>query len=417
MEFEIKDLNPTKKSISFKFLKEEIDKEKNEIIKKYKKNINLPGFRPGKVPPEIIKARFKKEIDQEVLESLSQKSLDELLKEKDWKIVGEIEFLEEIYEDDFFKTEIEFSILPQIDVPSLEGIEIKREEVSVKDEEIEKEIERFRNSKAKLIDAEGSIKEDYLAICKLTGSYENEEKEIDFGYQYLSPTGKDPVPELLGKNIGDKIVFSKDFPPDDPSPHKGKKINFKGTIEEIKVLSFPDLNVELIKSDYPDLNSIEEFKDFLKDKILNEKKNEEKEKIKEEVVNQLLAKTDIQIPKPLLDNEIKNYVHEVAKNLYTRNYDLQKIDWEKIAKEYEPKAIKKLQKSLLLNAFAQNFGIEVTDEEVLNYIRKFCEENNLDYEKIVKENREKGNFEEIRLELKINKAIDQILEKLNLQNA
>ncbi|MEJ5166293.1 MAG: trigger factor family protein, partial [Thermoanaerobaculia bacterium] len=112
MEFEIKDLNPTKKAISFKFFKEEIEKEKTDVVNKIKRMATLPGFRPGKVPPEIIKARFKKEIEEDILGNLIEKNVKEILKEKEWKLIGEVIFQEKAFEEDFFKAEVEFYILP-----------------------------------------------------------------------------------------------------------------------------------------------------------------------------------------------------------------------------------------------------------------------------------------------------------------
>ena len=413
MEFELKDIEPTKKSISFKFFKEEIEKEKNEVVIKIKKMAKLPGFRPGKVPADIIKARFKKEIEEDIIENLTENNIKEIIKEKNWKIIGDIIISEKSFEENFYKSVAEFFILPKIELPTLENIELKKENVEVSDKEIEEEIENYRKSKGKFETAEGPVKDDYYALCKLYGRYENEEKEIDFGFEYLSPTGKNPVPELLGKNKGDEIRFFKDFPPDDPSPHKGRKVNFRAVIEEMKIFKYPELDMEQIKNDFSNLNSLEEFKDFVKDKILEKKKKTFQEKLKEDLLNQLLAKVEIPIPPPLLEREIKRYIQNTAMVFYEKNYDINKIDWEKAYQEYEPKAIKNLQKFLLLEAFSESLKVEVADEEVLNNIRKLCEMNNLDYDEKIKEFRKNGTFEDIRIDIKMEKTIDKILEIIN----
>lgn len=413
MEFELKDIEPTKKSISFKFFKEEIEKEENEVVKKIKKMAKLPGFRPGKVPADIIKARFKKEIEEDILENLTEKNIKEIIKEKNWKLIGDIIISEKNFEEDHFKSVVEFFIYPAIELPTFENIELKKEDIEISDKEIEEEIENYRKSKGKFEEAEGPIKDDYYALCKLLGNYENEEKEIDFGFEYLSPTGKNPVPELLGKNKGDEVRFSKDFPPDDLSPHKGKKVNFKAIIEEMKIFKYPELDMELIRKDFPNLNSLEEFKDFVKNKIFEKKKKLFQEKLKEDLLNQLLAKVEIPVPQPLLEIEKKKYIQEKAMALYEKNYDVSQLDWKKILNDYEPKAIKKLQKFLLLEAFSESLKVEVTDEEVLNDIRKFCESNGLDYEEKIKEYRKSGAFEDIKIDIKMEKTIDKILETIN----
>lgn len=415
MEFEIKDLNPTKKAVSFKFFKEEIEREKKDVVNKIKKMANLPGFRPGKVPTEIIKARFKKEIEEDVLGNLIEKNVQEILKEKDWKLIGEVIFQDKVFEEEFFKAEVEFYILPKIEIPSLENLDLKKEEVEVSEKEVEEEIENYKKSKGFLENSEGPVKEENLVLCKLQGSYEGEEKVMDFGFQYLSPTGKDPVPELLGKNLKEEFSFFKDFPPDDPSPHRGKKVNFKGTIEEIKLLKYPELDLDFIKKDFPEINSMEEFKDFLRKKILEQKKRNAEDKLREDLINQLLARVDIPVPEPLLENEKRRYLQQVALSLYEKNYDINKMDWEKITREYEPRALKNLQKQLLLQSFAENLKIEISDEEVLKYIKKYCDENNLDYEREIKVYRQKGIFEEVREDLRIERTQRAILEKLGLQ--
>ncbi|MEJ5166311.1 MAG: hypothetical protein WHV67_04715, partial [Thermoanaerobaculia bacterium] len=228
--------------------------------------------------------------------------------------------------------------------------------------------------------------------------------------------GKDPVPELLGKNLKEEFTFSKDFPPDDPSPHRGKKVNFRGTIEEIKILKYPELDVDFIKKDFPDINSVEEFKDFVKKRIMEKKKRAAENKLKEDLINQLLARVDIPVPEPLLENEKRRYLQEVALSLYEKNYDINKLDWEKITKDYEPKAIRNIQKNLLLEGFAQNLGIEISDGEVLEYIKAYCEANGLDYEREIKQYRQKGIFEEIRADLRMERTLKEILQKMGLQN-
>lgn len=415
MELEIRDLNPTKKTVSFKFFKEEIEREKKDVVNKIKKMANLPGFRPGKVPAEIIKARFKKEIEEDILGNLIEKNMQEILKEKDWKLIGEVVFQDKVFEEEFFKAEVEFYILPKIEIPSLENLDLKREEVEVSEREVEEEIENYKKSKGFLENVEGPVREENLVLCKLQGSYEGEERVMDFGFQYLSPTGKDPVPELLGKNLKEDFSFSKDFPPDDPSPHRGKKVNFKGTIEEIKLLKYPELDLDFIKKDFPEINSMEEFRDFVRKKILEEKKRRAENKLREDLLNQLLARVDIPVPEPLLENEKRRYLQQVALSLYEKNYDINKMDWEKITREYEPTALKNLQKQLLFQSFAENLKIEISDEEVLKHIKKYCDENKLDYEREIRIYRQKGIFEEVREDLRIEKTQRAILEKLGLQ--
>ncbi len=332
MEFEIMDLNPTKKSISFKFFKEEVEKEKNEVVKKLKAMAKLPGFRPGKVPPEIIKARFKKEIEEEILDNLVNKNLENLIKEKNWKVVGDIIFSSKSFEDEFLKAEIEFYILPKLELPSLEGIDAELEEIAVTEEEIKDEIEKLQKSKPIVENSNLPVGEESVALCKVVGKYEGEEKEIDFRYKFLSPKGNDPVPELLGKNVGEEVIFSKEFPPDDPSPHRGKKVNFKAKIEEIKIVKYPEINDDFVKKEFPNLNSVEDLNEFIKNKILSFKKQKAEKDLKEKILNQLLEKIEIFVPEPMLQREINSYLHNTALTLYENNYDIKDMDWEKLSK-------------------------------------------------------------------------------------
>lgn len=415
MEFEILDLNPTKKTISFKFCKEEIEKERDEVVKEIKKIVRIPGFRPGKVPPEIIKLRFKKEIEEKIIENLTNKNLEELKKQKNLKIIGDVILKETSFEDDYFKSEVEFHVLPNINLPKLTDIEIKKEEIEISEEEIDKEIEKIKTSKAKMEDSEGPIQEEKYAFGKLIGKVEGEEKEIDFGYRYIAPSGDDPVLEFLGKNVGDEVYFTKEFPQDDPSPYRGKKVNFKMKIEGIKKLELPEINEEFIKKEFPGIGTIEELRNKIKDELKKIKEEKSKEKIKEELINQLLAKTDVAVPEPILEEEIKRYLYKTSYILSKGNYDLNKINFEDLAKEYEPKAIKKLQKELLLLAFAEEYKVEVPDEEVLKKIRKICEDNKWEYEEKIKEFKKSGYYEEIKNEILIEKTFDLLMEKLGLQ--
>lgn len=412
MEHRITDINATEKRVELIFSPEEMEQETTHTLKHFKKMVKLPGFRPGKVPEAVVRARFGAEIREETVQHLVQEHLEALLKEKEWHLVGDPAVDGENVEPGQEATvQIRFHILPAVEVPDFNGVEIKEETVEVTDDEVSQTLENLRRSRGSLSVVDAPAGNDHYVMGDLHQKAEGEEAETALGAKLFPLSGSDAVPELLGKKAGEEAVFVKDFPAGESSPLAGKKVHYRIAIREVKELVLPAADDAFAQS-VARVETLDALRDMIRSNITMEKESQRKQKQREEILNQLLARVDIPIPEPLLESEKKGYLRRLAAQLYTQEVDLAKIDWEKLGKEYEPRAIRNLQSLLLLKAVARAEGLEVTDDELLAHVREECRRKGQDYAKTMKKYREDDLLEDVRMDILMAKAWDTIFAKV-----
>ncbi len=412
MEHRITDINATEKRVELLFSPAEMERETAHTLKHLRKEVKLPGFRPGKVPEAVVLARFRKEIQEETVHHLVEEHLEALLKEKDWHMVGDPDIEGETVEaEKDSSVQVHFHILPALQAPDFGGIEVKDQPVEVTDDEVTQTLENLRRSRGSLAVVDAPAENDHYVMGDLHQRTEGEEAETALGAKLFPLAGADAVPELLGKKAGEEAAFVKDFPAGDNTPLAGKKVYYRIAIREVKQLVLPEANDAFAQS-VARVETLDALREMIRRNIAMEKESQKKQKQREEVLDQLLARVDIPIPAPLLESEKKGYLRRLATQLYTQEVDLAKIDWEKLGKEYEPRAMRNLQSLLLLKEVARSEGLQVTDEELLAHVREDCQHKGQDYAKTMKKLREDDMLEDLRMDILMAKAWDKILEKI-----
>jgi trigger factor len=412
MEHRITDVSPTEKRVELLFSPEELEHKTAHTVKHFRSMVKLPGFRPGKVPDAVVRARFGKEIQEETVHHLVQEHLEELLKEKGWHMVGDPAIEGESVEPgQEGSVQVRFHILPPVQVPDFGGIELKEEAVEVTDDEVAQTLENLRRSRGSLAPVEAPAGNDDYVLGDLHQRADGEEQETALGAKLFPLSGPDAVPELLGKRAGDEVSFVKDHPAGEGPPLAGKTVRYRIVVREVKRLVLPDLDDAFAQA-AARVETLDALRAMVRKNIAAEKEVQKRQKQREEVIDQLLARVDIPIPEPLLESEKQRYLRRLAAQLYTQEMDLAKVDWQKLGKDYEPRAVRNLQSLLLLKEIARAEGLQVTDDEILAHIREECRRTGQDFSRTMKKYREDDRLEEVRLDLLMARAWDRVFEKI-----
>jgi trigger factor len=252
---------------------------------------------------------------------------------------------------------------------------------------------------------------DHYILGDLHQRADGEEQETALGAKLFPLSGPDAVPELLGKRAGDEASFVKDHPADDGGPLAGKRVCYRIAVREVKRLVLPDLDDAFAQS-VARVETLDALRAMVRKNIAAEKEVQKRQKQREEVLDQLLARVDIPIPAPLLESEEKGYLRRLAAQLYTQEIDLAKVDWQKLGKDYEPRAVRNLQSLLLLKEIARVEGLQVTDDEILAHIREECRRTGQDFSRTMKKYREDDRLEDVRMDLLMARAWDRVFEKI-----
>ena len=346
--------------------KDEIKEKIQTRLVELSKTVNMKGFRPGKVPIEVIKRQFAKPIYGEVLEKILQETSAQAIKEQNIKIAGQPKVdIKSHGEDKDLNYTLTLDELPSIKLKALDNIKYIDYEINITEEETKKRIDEIAKNQNNFIDKkdnETSIEGDLVAF-DYEATIENKKFEGGEGKNTQIVLGKDLFikgfdKQLLGvkKNETKNIVaiLPENYPNKEFS---NKKANFKCKILNIKKPEPIKINDEFAKNlGAKDLNDL---KELVKKQYQNQFNASLNALSKEKILNQIEKLHDIDVP----DNLVQDELAIISQNL-------KKEDYEKNKKENEKIAIKRIKIGLILNELGEKNNLKVDELELKNEIQK-----------------------------------------------
>lgn len=392
-------------------------------LKKMAKNINVPGFRAGNTPYEIIKEKIGEEklLKDCCLKIIQDSLMDAFLKEK-FDIIGnpQVEIMNANINEPF-KYRAIVSILPKIKLNNEKNIKIAREEVNAEDEEIKKTIDEMREQYAKeaIVARAAKIGDKVLADISMAIN----KAPLEGGQLKNHPIilGEKMFPKELSDNLaGTQKGEEKKFEIEYPENHfdktiAGKIIEFTVKINEIYERILPDANDEFALS-LGLFDNLKKLEEYIKNLILKNKKNLEEERIEEEILKKLVEQTEIEeLPDILINNETEKMIRELEYNVLSQGgkfsdyLDHIKKTEAELKKDFTKEAEERIKASLALREIAKNEGIMVADTEIDDKANKILEiyENNPKIKNNLKSDAYKNYFKNILLNKKV---IDKLKE-------
>ena len=330
------------------------------------KTVNLKGFRPGKVPIEVLKRQFGKAVYGEVLEKILQETSTKALEEKKIKVAGQPKLDLKTYGEnkDLIYT-LEVDELPSIKLQKLDNIKFTDYEIKVSDEEIKKRIDDIAKNQNNFKDkneTEKAVNGD-LVIFDYEATIENKRFEGGEGKNTQIVLGKDLFikgfdKQLLGVKKNEIKDVVTNLPENYPKKEfANKKANFKCKILNIKKPESTKIDDEFAKNlGAKDLNDL---KILITKQIQNQYKMSLDAISKENILDQIEKLHKVEIPENLIQQEL---------SLITKN--LKKEDIEKNKKESEKIAKKRIKLGLILNELGEANNLKVDEQEVRNEIQK-----------------------------------------------
>lgn len=365
---------------------EKFEEAIKKVYFKSAKYINIPGFRKGKAPMNIVEKYYGKEIFYEdAFNEVAGEAYEEALKENNVEAVSRpnIEVTQiEKGKDLIFTAVVETK--PEVELGKYKGIEIPKIEYTVSDEDIEKEIQQMQEKNSRLVSVEeGTVEKGNITVIDFEGFVDGiafeggkaEGHELEIGSGAFIPGFEDQV-------IGMKVEEEKDIKVKFPEEYfskelAGKDATFKVKLHEIKKKELPELDDEFAK-DVSEYDTLEELKNSIKEKI--EKRNEEKEKYEKQelAIKAITEEMKIDIPGGMIELEAENMLKDIEQRLSYQGMKLEQYlqmmgkTAEEMKKEYEPQAIEAIKSRLALEAIIKEEKIEATDEEIDNKIKEMA---------------------------------------------
>lgn len=422
-EVVITDVSQCQKDIGIEVSAEEVKKEFEKTYDAYTRYVKVPGFRPGRVPRDVVKQRFSKEIKDEVVGQLLPHALQHAVADHKLRVVGEPHLKEmEISEGAPFKFKISVEVLPEIELKEYKGLKATKRVAQVKDEDVDKTINTWRDNFAEFVPIEDrpSKDGDFVSV-NLVGKYldpqEEHEKEdlkadgveIELGAESTQPEFTE---NLRGVKPNDVREFRVTYPEDFSSKGlAGKTVDFTATILSVREKELPELNDEFAKR-VGDYETVQEMRDKVRESLANNAGIEADNRLREDVLTQLLETHEFDVPAVLVNEGTESRLRDFSNMLARMGMPAEvarSINWQERISEARADAKRDVRAALLVSKIADAEDVSVSSDEVDAEIELMAQSMGQTAEQVKARLTREDAVSSIESRLRYRKALDVIL--------
>ncbi|WP_050615958.1 trigger factor [Bacillus testis] len=399
-----------------------VNKGLDAAFNKVVKQINVPGFRKGKMPRQLFEKRFG-------VEALYQDALDYILPEAYASAVEEagIEPVDrpEIDVENMekgqplvFKATV--TVKPEVKLGEYKGLEVEAVDTEVTEEDVNNELAKMQERFAELVvKEEGKAENGDTVVIDFEGFVDGEAFEggkaenysLELGSNSFIPGFED---QLVGLEAGQEKDVELSFPEEYHAAElAGKPAVFKVKIHEIKTKELPELDDEFAKDADEEVETLAELKEKTKKNLEHSKKHEAEHAVRDTVVEKATENAEIEIPEVMIETEVDRMVQEFEQRLSMQGmnldlyYQFSGQDEAALKGQMKEDAEKRVRANLVLEAIVKAENIEVTEEEVNEEIQKMADMYNMEVEAI---KQALGSLEGVKGDLSVRKAVDFLVD-------
>jgi trigger factor len=404
---------------------EEVERRVQQAARELGRQMRVPGFRKGKVPPPVVIRRVGREavLDEALRSSLGNWYVD-AIDEAGIATVGEpdLNVGDLPGEGQPLTFSIEIGVLPKPKLGTYKGLEVGKREPQADDAAIDAELERMRDRFATLETVERPAAEGDHVVIDYVGSVDGEPFEGGEGRDQLLELGSGRLipgfeEQLTGASAGDERTVSVTFPDDYGAEQlAGKDASFAVTVQDVKAKQLPDLDDEFAEQAVG-MDSLTELRDDIGRQLREADEHAIEHEFEEAAVNAAVAEATVDLPHKLVHARAHEMVERMMSALARQGISKQAYlqiagkEEEELAHEAEPEAEQALKREAVLAAIVEAEGIEPTDEDVLEAVTPTAEREGSKPEKLVDELRKAGRLERLREDIALRKAVELVVSE------
>ncbi len=408
----------TKREIEVEIPTEEVSRETDVLVQKYQKLARIPGFRPGHVPPSIIRQRFSQDIQNDVVDALVPRYF-----RKETERLGLIPVSQprvtdlHAHEGEAMHFKASFEVMPEIKVEGYMELRAEHPQISVTEQEVEESLKRLQEQKATFSPIEGrAIADGDYAQVSLDGTPKRDEegaKPVHMDDVLVEIGGKNTMPEftenLRGAAPGDEPVFEVDYPQDFSDERlRGKTFTYRVKVNAIKQKALPELNDDFSK-ELGEFSTLDEVRQRIREGMEHDRRRAAEREAKDKLLAELVRRNDFEVPEALVERQIDVRLERGLRALAAqgmRSEDMKKMDLARVRVGQREQALQEVKASLLLEKIADQEKIDVGDEEIDREIEALAGQTNQAPDAIRARLTRDGALDRIRNRIRNEKALD-----------
>ncbi len=430
----VEDAGPARKALNIEVAESEIQKATQEAYGKLQSDAVLPGFRKGRAPMRLLEKRFNKTLRDDVRSQLIGQAYSQVIEQEKLDVIGEPEFpkdtVVELPESGPMCFRIEVEVSPKVELPSLEGIAVKKTQPTIDDARIDQEIKRFRDqmgTMAKVTDAPAEVG-DYLSGSVRIYAGENPAAEAEavseIAEAYTLINGEEHqfkghiagvvVPELgkllQGKKAGETVDIAATGP---------AQFEVEAVRNQPITLRFANIAISRMTPATDDvllqrvgMEDFAEFRTNVGERLTDQAKGEVQQNMRQQVADYLLQNTTLELPAGVSGRQAARLVQRAAMEMMSQGVSESEIQQRlaELRTQSEAQAQKQLKMFFVLDQAARDLKVDVAENEINSQIYHMAIRQGRRPEKLRQEMQKQGQIEQIYLQVRDQKTLDKILE-------
>ncbi len=427
MSLQVEKLEKNTAKLTIEVPAEKFDAAIKNAYQKNRGRFNIPGFRKGKAPFEMIKKMYGAGVFfEDAANEVIDESYPDAEKESGLEIVSRpIVDVEQIEEGSNFIYTAVVALKPEVTLGEYKGIEVQKVKAEVTKEDVEAEINSVRNRNSRLITVEDrAIENGDVVTIDFDGYVEGKRFDGGKGDDYPLTIGSHTFidtfeDQLIGKNTGDECEVNVTFPAEyHVEELKNKPALFKVKVKEIQKRELPEADDEFA-SEVSDFDTLEEYRKDIQERLLKEKQKAAATENENRVVEKVVENAAMEIPDQMVDEEVNGMLNDYARRLESQGISFKKyveitgMTADKIGEQMKPQALKRIRTRLVLEAVAKAENITASEEAVEAQFDRMAETYKMEKDQI------KNMFGEEQLkmmkeDLAVQEAVDFLVAEAKL---
>lgn len=417
--------NPCRRELSIEVPAEVVKSETDNIVSRYSKLARVPGFRKGKVPASVVRQRFAKEINDDVVEALVPRYLREETEKQKLAPVSQPRVTDlHMEQGEPLRFKAWFEILPEFQLAPYNDIKVTTIDTNVTDEEVETALKNLRERQATFtaVEEDRPLADGDFAVVSFKGTPKEgqaEAKPVEVDEVMVEIGGENTVPEfsehLRGAKPGEQRSFDVKYSDDFADKRlAGKTLTYDVSVKAIKTRSLPELTDDFAKELSTDFNTLDDLRNRLRENMKAEKEHEAQHQGKDKLVEELVRRNDFPVPEAMVNDQIDTRLERGLRALAAqgmRTEDMKRMDFQRLRAGQHDAAVREVKASLILEKIGEEEKIEVGDEEFERELQAFAERSKLTLDEVRKRLSENGGLERMRHRLRNEKTLDTLYRR------
>jgi len=421
----MEDISPVRKKLSFEIPWNEVKDELDNVYREVGKKAKIKGFRPGKIPRQVLEKYFKEHVEEETISNIINKYYWQGIDERKMSPLSQPDVDQQgIKENTPFSFSASFEIEPQFEPQGYKGMELEKEKIAITDDDLTSRLNQIKQMFAtmeEVTDDRAVIAGDFVTI-DFAGSVDGESlKEMKADNYLLEVGSKRFIPGFEEQLVGMKKAEASDIKVNFPEDYQekkfaGKEAVFHVEIKNIKEKKLPEIDENFIKN-FDKYSSLDDLKNDVRKSLEEESVKLAEGRLQNSIMEKLLVVNDFEAPSALVEKQIY-YMMADTRNRMTKAGMDEKNATEfsiQMHDKYKEEAVKIVRSFLILKKISERESFTITDAEIDSHIRDLAKKHGRDYDLLKKAYEKEDKKENLRSDLLQKKVFDFIEQNASIK--